>query len=295
MNTYRIYFFGLICHIGLDDKTKQQALLVRDLDHFPFVAFEVENKIDENLKDAQNVFFQFNNKPSRSDAEPDRAFLRFVPSLHKLLGGALKPELKDSGILVDYPPSEDNYKTVPGQLSVGELYENQGMYLRDSTVLWRKDCVARLIELSIDSNYQELEIFETDRVGIVTRLGVVAPDGCAIIGNVSNDARDVIFPTALPLKDQKSLHEKPSHAAHKKHSHQVLSAQLRDHEHGEHVNKYGMILDDDRPVTFVELEECPGTDCSRFSPHCPWIKDFLEGMRYVITATHLECGNTHWP
>lgn len=297
MYTYRIYFFGLICHLGADDKTKQQALIVRDLEHIPVLALAEDDFYP--LRKAQSVMFKFNSTPVRSDAQTDGAFRHYVPSLKSLLGGALKNELKDSAILVDYPPSEDDGHEVPGKLSVGELYEKQGVHRRANTVLRAKDCVARLVELTISSQYDKLEIFTIDSRNVETRLGEVLPDGCALIGNISDDASSIILATALSKKDSKTAvaSKKSPPATHQGHGHAgAANITTLVHVNGEHVNKYGSILENDQAnITLDELQDCPNVN--NYTPHCDWVDSFIEILIAVDvrTASHLECGNTNWP
>jgi hypothetical protein len=295
MYTYRIYFFGLICHLGPDDKTKQQALLVRDLQHIPFVTFD--GKSFSDLRDAQNVTFKLNNTPVQSDALTDAAFRHYVPSLKTLLGGAPKQEIKDSAILVDYPPSEDDGQQIPGKLSIGGLYGKQGVHRRNNTILRAMDCVARLVELTIMSHHNKLEIFKLGGQNVETKLGEVPPEGCALIGNVSYDASDIILAAAVFNKKTKTPDTPKESSGHHFHDHPGLpAADMRSaHINGAHINKYGSILDNDQPnILLDELDDCTNKN---YSGHCDWVNAFiyLLSEEYPTTSTHLECGNTHWP
>jgi hypothetical protein len=206
MNTFYIYFWGLICHVGKnknDTDEKKHASLVHTAvsggpgTHVPKLIFS--DGTEEEL--GGNVTFA----SGHSHAKVSSDFGTYVASLKALIGQ--NTDLKQSVYAAD--PSDAYHCHYPRgtvTLSAADLYEKQGIYFVDGAPQAERP-VARIVVAKVETADVDIEVrFKTNAGAWKTRK-ITPEDPCMLVANaerVSDTIDDASFYMRL-LDQPKSL------------------------------------------------------------------------------------------
>jgi hypothetical protein len=169
MSEFKIFFFGLICHVGQkpDRKKKRFAVLPKRPSH--------PHRFQLFLRDTGPVSLSANVTFSlpAGTARAERQFTDYVPSLDQILKGELKPEVADGTspncYYIAYPAG--------GRLDVADLYPCVARHFGNGQER-RHDSVARLTYLSVDTTGVTQVVI---RSGDVQRI--VGPNDCILLAH----------------------------------------------------------------------------------------------------------------
>lgn len=283
-HTFRIFFIGLICHIGKRRNKKQYAALLKSDDHIPLLIFE-----DAVVAPVIAKRLSFDGL-TEGDALTDKLFDSYVPSLTEILGGTLKPDvanesLHDVAIYMRYPQ---------GFLSVVDLYGQRARHRVDDEET-REGCVARMSVLTattdeptVTVNLKGFDILE----GELSWTRTISSDSCVLILNTSRDIVQLVpeifsnivttFATDLPARAGRSGTTPAAPHLH------------QEHGHGAHAQQYERLLNGAGQVTVEDSGSC---DDHVTPGQCARAQNVLALLieRGVFTVMHSECGNTDYP
>jgi hypothetical protein len=180
---FYIYFSGLICHMGYGSR-KHFAAIVKDEDHEPVVWYD-DGKYFPIDADTESLKFKIGNSVTEADAEATPDFLRFVPSLQRLMGGNPRMNIKKYAIPVNYPATGAGSP----DLDVFALYDTMGWYRRFDQELRAPDCVAALTGVVVDAppGYK-LQVTQIKVDGSVKDSDPYDPNKCIVISNQPKDS-----------------------------------------------------------------------------------------------------------
>jgi hypothetical protein len=294
MSTFKIYFFGLVCHVGEIETEKEFAAVVRAPGHNRYIVW---NNGGIALTDAvKKIAFKFDGAFDRKNAEPDNLFRTFVPRLQKLMGGSLETDahLSRHAIKVEYPASIRNGARDGSKLSVTQLYDHKAVHIAGGKIVRPVQCVARLTELTIERTEAAMEVYAIGASGDETRLTSI-PDGECLLISSQTLERDR-FPFALfdaidSTRDgNEHVHTDREGAQHG----HATSTGTAAHAHptGTHVQHYAVIVRENTPNVYVGESAERGCD-DPGAIACSWVTGIIDID--LMTGTHAECGNTNWP
>ena len=261
MTAYRIYFLGLICHVG-KDTTKTHAALVYDpYHHFAAVATK-EHCRPLTLEDV--VTFNEANTPFTGDADAkDPVFQKYVMHLQALLGGDLDDDVANrtsaAAIYAPYPKG--------GKLGVSRYFTYEALHWNQSNRHQRQGCVARLVVLTVNATQLRV-LVNSDEVKI-------GDDYSVLIANVAHGTQEY---DELMARCDSSTHV-------------VAAAKNADNaEATDHFNRFGRLVLGETTCTVLQQEP----DCDRTTADRPpdWIADLIDDSP---AGTNVGCGNTMWP
>jgi len=289
MATFRIYFFGLICHASDNDSQTEKdfAVAVDAPGHFRFLRTETKGQA---LKSFEKVRFKFRGNYDPGHARVEQLFMAHVPQLRPLMGGRLdRPNIPQLGTEIEYPASRDGGDERPSSLTVAHLYRYQAVHIGRGKVLRRLGCIARLTELTVERpDDTEMDVVVVRRNGDEDPVDTVGDGTCVLISNATvRGAGPLILLTARDSEEAKNDFERlEKESAHGGHAHQ----------HGEHARHYGSILREENDFVLVAEDE-GAAECSLDTLHCDWLRRLLQALidNRNLTSTHAECGNTSWP
>lgn len=298
MGTFKIYFFGLVAHIGETDTEKEFAAVVKAPGHHRYILWD---RGGVPLTDAvKRIAFKFGGAFDARRAEPDNLFREYVPRLKSLMGGDLEfeSELSKHAIKVEYPASVRTGGGRDGStLSVAQLYEHQAVHIAGGRIVRPLNCVARVTVLTVEraDDEGEMEVYAIGASGAETHLKTIQSGECLLISSQTADRDSLPFPLPMALRDSDHDEHSASAAATGTHAHTASAAAVGTHIHpaGTHVQHYAAIVREQTPVVVVgeawETGECNAPD----DIACSWIRGVIDID--LMTGSHGECGNTSWP
>jgi hypothetical protein len=290
MGTFRIYFFGLVCHTSHNDSEieKDSAVAVDTPGHFRLLRTETKAEPLENL---ETVRFRFGDNYDPGPARAEPLFIANVPRLRPLMGGRLdRNNLAKLGTIIEYPASrnEDDERR-PSSLTVAQFYPYPAQHFGRGKILRRLGCIARLTELTVERpDDTEMDVVVVLRNGSEILVDTVGDGSCVLVSNATRGGAGPLI-SVLTNNNQGDLDSarENGHGMHAEHAHQD----------GEHVRHYGSILREEND--FVLVAEDDEEECSLDTVHCGcgWLRTLIQALfaNYNRTSTHAECGNTSWP
>lgn len=288
--TFKIYFFGLICHIGPNHKKKKHAAIVKTDSHFPVIMFDRDTIVPFIATKLEFVDLEM------ADATTDMLFQQYVPGLSQILGGQIDADVLDASdqskaIYVRYPK---------GTLSVVSLYSKEAKHRLDDEDR-RQGCVARMTLLTITTTKAAITVRGTGLEALGVRIQFerdVAADGCILIANISRDitklagfeAMGATLTTTFIQPDTVPAEHDSAHGVHGT-SHDIATP---FDDHPAHAKEFGRILSGEGDVSVEEAATCYDQVTP---PQCDFVRAFLDEMvgAQIRTSIHPECGNTNWP
>ncbi|HUP60993.1 MAG TPA: hypothetical protein VNA69_11295 [Thermoanaerobaculia bacterium] len=164
MNTFHMYFNGLICHVGRDSQSadprdKRFAAIINEPNHhYPLICFrkgEVAPQY-EMIRLWNRDFIELLDGLTPGVARADRLFEDTVPSLKEITGGAtIEPAIEegrpDADVLayLKYPK---------GDLTVSAWYPCKVIYVLNGSSVTKSRCVARIVHFAATTNAERVRI-----------------------------------------------------------------------------------------------------------------------------------------
>ncbi len=270
MPQLKVFFFGLICHVGKNRNKPQgdHAVLVNSDGHKPLLQWKHKN--DKPNDPPRRACLELEGKDifigslRRRPLPFAPSFQKYVVKLNDLIlsGKSVKNNVRqqnnddDVHAYIVYPAEADNLRVVL-------LYPNIGLHETDKGVPLRRGCVARMTMTTFRTDKDEKEVC----IGYVKNkkwvdLAKVPADGCVLFSNAE--------PRAQNLREVKVL------------------AQMNPH----HVRLYSKITDDRIEVTAKNTEICCDADSIpiKFPAGCEWVKKFADD-RAIFASEYVDCGN----
>jgi hypothetical protein len=162
MATYRIYFFGLICHVGEIETEKKFAAVVKAEGHSRYIETSAQRyPIGDNVK---KITFKFGDAADPKGAATTHLFAAFVPRLKDLMGGTIENDnvLLRHATKVEYPASVKNDRSVRSSLTTALLYERRAVHIGGGKILRPEGCVGRLNELTVNRPETTMKVYADD-------------------------------------------------------------------------------------------------------------------------------------
>lgn len=158
MNTFKIRFIGLICHVGHEktprDKTHAVVIDARDHEHFPVLI--IPDRPPISIDDFTDIRFDLPDGPATAQND----FMACVPGMKSLLvGGSITDEVRaaqhteDDGVIafVHFPQGK---LTAPSKMPYPAEFQHGSIFIR-------KQCVAEFVEFSTTTDQETVNILVT--------------------------------------------------------------------------------------------------------------------------------------
>lgn len=261
MPTYKIYFLGLVCHVGDSPQSKRYAAIVNAPGHRAILMTKAAQR---EIEPGEHVRFS----ETEGTADTDGVFRKNVPSLFSAMRGRL-------GLSDQSPVGTDAaYVHFPAgsRLRAAHLYPMEAVYSVNG-VSRRSACVAKVTLLEIDA------------AGLVMTVDgkpvAFGDDHCAKIANVL----DFEFNAVLRLFPMIQSGDYSRVGAVKP----ALPLVLHDASH--HFNLYGRIVEGEDTVV---VDESGTQTCTQVLLPVPdWVDKIVDIT--VFSGVNIGCGNTNWP
>ncbi|HEY0155836.1 MAG TPA: hypothetical protein VGF28_00940 [Thermoanaerobaculia bacterium] len=307
MPELNIYFFGLICHVDINDSGRPDyAAIVRAGTHqSPVIRFD-------GGKDYRLIEHDISFK--HGFAPPDTAsdYDQYVPKLRSIVGGTLAID-EDEVWRFQYPRAQGGR----AELSVADFYANNGIHRsKGSNRVKRAEApVARIVRLRVPLQDRGVTVVFTDEDGVIRDEKPISSNSCILISNLeSQSLRDAGLDLVYAGAGLRTLLENwmkqdavkteltgidgvlafadriQSAGLNLKEAAEVHSAS--DLNHFEH---YSMIVAGADTAVAKRGKKLKNKPAPSFA--CDWVADHVGygDDYYPRGAARPECGNTNWP